>query len=277
MKQTALITGASSGIGKATAILLHEKGYNVYATARRLEMMEDLKAQGINVLYLDVSQEESMVSAVKTIEKEVSKVDILVNNAGYGSYGSLEEVPLQEGRYQFEVNLFGLARLCQLVIPNMRDSQSGAIINVSSVGGRSGEALGSWYHATKFAVEGLTESLWLELKPFGIKVAIVEPGPIITEWGSIAVDSLKRVSGSGPYKTMAERAIKYLTKINDPKLGTDPKVVAQDILKAITAQNRKLRYPSGNGAKLSMFLTKHIGEQTMHWINGTMIDTFMVK
>jgi short-subunit dehydrogenase len=272
MKKIVLITGASTGIGRATALLLNENGYLVYATARRMDKMEDLKPLGIRVLSLDVSKEEQMVACVEKVYNDAGRIDILINNAGYGSYGSLEETSIEEARYQTEVNVFGLARLTQLVVPKMRESRSGHIINVSSVGGRGGEALGSWYHATKFAVEGLSESLWMELMPFNVKVTIIEPGPIITEWGGIAVENLKKVSGAGPYKKQADRAVKYLTKINDPKFGSDPLVIAQTIYTAIKSKNPKLRYPAGNGAKVSMFFAKHLGDKTKYKLSNMMLN-----
>jgi NAD(P)-dependent dehydrogenase (short-subunit alcohol dehydrogenase family) len=263
-KQTVLITGASSGIGRATALLLNTQGYEVYAAARRVDRMNDLQPMGIHILELDVTRDESMVAAVNRINQEQGRIDVLVNNAGYGSYGALEDVPMEEARYQMEVNVFGLARLCQLIIPAMREAKQGTIVNISSVGGRGGEALGSWYHATKYAVEGLSDSLWLELKPFGVKVLVIEPGPILTEWGGIAVKNLLKTSGDTAYAAQAARAVKYLTKINDPKFGSDPSVIAKTILKAMRAKNPAIRYPAGNGAKLSMFLQKHLGEKTAY-------------
>jgi NAD(P)-dependent dehydrogenase (short-subunit alcohol dehydrogenase family) len=164
----AFVTGASTGIGFEAAKKLSEHGFTVYAGARRVEKMEPLKAYGVKVLGLDVTDEASMEAAVGTILEAHGRIDVLVNNAGYGSYGSLEEVELAEGRRQFDVNVFGLARMTQLVLPSMRAAARGRIINVSSIGGKMYEPLGAWYHATKFAVEGLSDSLRLELKPHGI-------------------------------------------------------------------------------------------------------------
>jgi short-subunit dehydrogenase len=253
--ETVLITGASSGIGKATALLLKQQGYNVYATARRVEKMDDLKAQGINILPIDVTNEQSMGNAVAAIYKEAGSIDVLINNAGYGSYGSLEDVTMEEARYQVEVNVFGLARLTQLVLPAMREARHGTIVNISSVGGTSGEPLGSWYHATKYAVEGLTDSLSLELRPFGIKVFVVQPGPIITEWGPIAAENILKVSGH-----------------TDPSFGSDPKVIAETILKGLKAKHPKMRYASGNGAKLGMFLRKHLSDKLWYRLGEMMMD-----
>jgi len=171
----ALVTGASTGIGFETAIALKDSGFIVYAGARRVERMEPLKLRGISVLSLDVTSEQSMATAVASVVKAHGRVDVLVNNAGYGSYGSLEEVPLDEGRRQFEVNVMGLAQMTQLVIPGMRRAGSGRIINVTSIGGKIYEPLGAWYHGTKFAVEGMSDSLRLELRPHGVDVVIIEP------------------------------------------------------------------------------------------------------
>ncbi|WP_043436491.1 SDR family NAD(P)-dependent oxidoreductase, partial [Arthrobacter sp. I3] len=164
----AFVTGASTGIGFETAKKLASAGFTVYAGARRVELMEPLKASGVKVVALDVTDEASMSAAVGDVLAAHGRIDVLVNNAGYGTYGSLEEVELAEGRRQFDVNVFGLARMTQLVIPAMRAARAGRIINISSIGGKMYEPLGAWYHATKFAVEGLSDSLRLELKPHGI-------------------------------------------------------------------------------------------------------------
>ncbi|MEI6624377.1 MAG: SDR family NAD(P)-dependent oxidoreductase, partial [Actinomycetes bacterium] len=169
-KKVAIVTGASSGIGEASVRELMRLGFTVYACARRVDRMAALADEGAKVLPMDVTDDSSMTAAVEQIQADEGWVSVLVNNAGYGSYGALEDVPLSEARYQFEVNVFGLARLTQLVLPGMRAQHKGRVINVSSVGGKIWEPFGSWYHATKFAVEGLSDSLRVELKPFGIKV-----------------------------------------------------------------------------------------------------------
>ena len=149
MKKVALVTGASSGIGKETAKLLIQNGFTVYGASRRVEKMAELKDAGAKLLSMDVTDDDSMVAGVNEILKNEQRIDILVNNAGYGSFGALEDVPISEAKYQFEVNIFGLARLTQLILPTMRKQLSGKIINVSSIGGKIGEPHGSWYHATK--------------------------------------------------------------------------------------------------------------------------------
>src|SRR5262245_3128222 len=160
--KTALVTGASSGIGEATARKLHQLGYTVYGAARRLERMKGLEDEGIHLIQLDVTAEESMKAAVERILAETGQIDVRVNNAGYGSYGAVEHVPMSEARYQFEVNVFGAARLIQLVLPGMRERRSGTIVNMSSMGGKIYTPLGGWYHGTKFALEALSDCLRME-------------------------------------------------------------------------------------------------------------------
>jgi short-subunit dehydrogenase len=257
-KQVVFITGASSGIGMATALLLQEQGYQVYAAARRVDKMRSLQEKGIRVITMDVTSEESMTAAVQGIYDEAGKIDVLVNNAGYGSYGSLEEVPIEEAKYQFEVNIFGLARLIQLVLPGMRASRSGRIINISSIGGRIGEPHGSWYHATKFALEGLSDSLRMELKQFGIAVIVIQPGAIKTEWNQIARENLLKVSGKGAYKDLAQKHVRLLEKADNR--GSQPIVIAKAIEKAIKAQKPKTRYAEGEGAKAILFIRKALSD-----------------
>ena len=205
MKKVALVTGASSGIGKETAKLLFQNGFTVYGAARRVEKMAELREAGIKLIAMDVTDDDSMVSGVNEILKNEKRIDVLVNNAGYGSYGALEDVPISEARYQFEVNIFGLARLAQLVLPTMRAQHSGRIINISSIGGSIGEPHGSWYHATKFAVEGLSDSLRMELKQFGIDVVVIKPGMIVTEWNKIARENMLKVSGNTVYSNLVKK------------------------------------------------------------------------
>ena len=203
--RVALVTGASSGIGEATARRLRAAGFTTYAVARRVDRMAGLAEEGVHTFAMDVTDDASMVAGIHRIVAENGRIDVLVNNAGYGSYGAVEDVPIDEARRQFEVNVFGLARLVQLVVPHMREQKSGRIINISSIGGKFYEPLGAWYHATKFAVEGFSDSLRLELAPFGIHVVIVEPGPIITEWNTLARDNLVETSRGGAYEERAHR------------------------------------------------------------------------
>jgi NAD(P)-dependent dehydrogenase (short-subunit alcohol dehydrogenase family) len=254
--KTALVTGASSGIGEAIVRQLIADGYRVFAGARRLDRMQALAEAGARLIALDVTDDASLIAAVAAIAAEGNGLAVLVNNAGYGSYGSLEEVPIEEGRRQFEVNVFGLARLTQLVIPLMRGQGAGAIVNISSMGGKIYEPYGSWYHATKFAVEGLSDSLRLELAPFGIRVIIIEPGGIRTEWAGIARDNLLKNSGAGPYARHAQAHARLLAAGDSPTWSSPPEVVARTVSRALKMERPRARYATGGGARPLLMLRK---------------------
>ena len=256
IKKVALVTGASSGIGKSTAVQLKDKGFIVYGAARRIEKMEDLEKLGINVVSLDVTNEDSMSSCVDTILKKEGRIDILVNNAGYGSYGAVEDVSLDEARSQLDVNLFGLARMTQLVLPSMRKHEFGKIVNISSMAGKVTTPFGAWYHATKYAVEGFSDCLRMETAPFGIDVIIIEPGAIQTNWGMIAADNLKNNSSTGAYKKSANRVVHYLKNNYSGTNLTKPEFIAKTIVKSVTVSKPKTRYLVGYGAKLSVFFKR---------------------
>ncbi len=252
-RKVAIVTGASSGIGKETVRALLGQQYHVFAAARRLEAMRDLEREGAQLVYLDLLDARSITACVTGVLARTGKVDVLVNNAGYGSYGALEDVPLEEARQQFEVNLFGLAHLIKEVLPSMRKQQAGKIINVGSIGGKVWSFLGTWYQATKFALEGLSDCLRNELRPFGIDVVLIEPGAIKTEWAGIAVAHLSKVSANGPYREMAEKAARFYLD-TDASRGADPRVVARAILVAATAAKPKARYVAPAAAKAALFL-----------------------
>jgi NAD(P)-dependent dehydrogenase (short-subunit alcohol dehydrogenase family) len=247
-KKVALVTGASSGIGTAVALALLERGYTVYGAARRVDRMQGLLARGAHVVPLDLTDEGSTASCVKTLLDREGRVDVLVNNAGYGSYGAIEEVPLAEARRQFEVNLFGLARVTQLVLPAMRAQRSGHVVNVSSIGGKIFTPMGGWYHATKHALEGWSDVLRMEIAPFGIRVIIVEPGAIATEWGGIAREGLLATSGEGPYQEVAH-AFAGMISPEGKFSGSPASVVADTIVRAVTARRPRTRYVVGQGAR----------------------------
>ena len=234
MNKVVLITGASSGMGKSTANVLHSKGFKVYGAARGLEEMQDLKARGISIVSLDLTKEESIIGCVNSILEKEGRIDILINNAGYGSYGSVEDVSIEEAKRQFEVNLFGLARITQLVLPKMRENKSGRIVNITSMGGKVYTPLGAWYHATKHALEGWSDCLRLELKPFGIEVVVVEPGGIKTAWGTIAADNLRKTSNKGAYSAFANKVANVMTKIYTDNSLTKVDVLGNTIAKAAT-------------------------------------------
>jgi len=260
-KKIALITGASSGIGEATAQRLLADGYVVYAAARRLERMQALGAMGARLLPLDLTDDASIVAAVDAIQRSQGRLDVLVNNAGYGSYGALEDVPLDEGRRQFEVNVFGLARLIQLSTPMMRAQGSGCIVNITSIGGKMHEPMGTWYHATKFAVEGLSDCLRMELAPFGINVVIVEPGAIRTEWTGIAKESLLRQSGHTAYAEQAVAHARLFESGETSKMVSEPDVVAKTISRALRARRPRTRYATGGGAHVILFLRRILSDR----------------
>jgi len=247
--KTALLTGASSGIGEATALHLAELGFTVYASARRVDRMSDLADRGIRTRSVDVSDDDSMVALVETIIAETGRIDVLVNNAGYGLYGALEDVPIDEARRQFEVNVFGLARMTQLVLPQMRAQRDGYIVNISSMGGKIWEPLGSWYHASKFAVEGLSDSLRVEVAEFGIKVVIIEPGTIRSEWSGIAADNLEAISANTPYGSQAKLVGAGIRAAHRLPIASGPEVVAAVIAKAVQDPKPRTRYPAGGGAR----------------------------
>ena len=249
MQRVALVTGASSGIGAATVRRLIRDGLTVYAAARRTDRMAPLAALGARVVPLDLTDDASIGAIAERLGRDAGRLDVLVNNAGYGSYGALEDVPLVEARRQFEVNLFGLARLCQLVLPTMRAQGSGRIVNVSSIGGKFGEPFGAWYHATKYALEGLSDCLRMELAPFGIQVVVVEPGAIRTEWGGIATGSLARMSGDTAYGPYARRHAKMHEQATNPRVSSPPETVADIIARAVAVRRPRIRYPAGGGAR----------------------------
>ncbi|EOR95982.1 3-oxoacyl-[acyl-carrier protein] reductase [Arcticibacter svalbardensis MN12-7] len=259
MVQTVLVTGASAGIGKATAILLAQNGYNVYGAARRTEKMQDLINYGIKPIALDVTNDESVTACVEQIFKEAGRIDILVNNAGFGSYGAIEDVTMQDAKYQLEVNVFGAMRLTQLVLPKMRENKYGKIVNLSSVGGKIASPLGGWYHASKFAIEALSDAMRLEVKQFGINVIVIQPGGTKSEWGDIAVESLMRVSGKTAYARLVTAFEKSFKKLagNVP----EPIVIAELIKKSIEAKNPKTRYAGGYMAKPMLFLRSILSDK----------------
>lgn len=253
MKKVVLVTGASAGIGKATALQLIKDGYIVYGAARRVDQMKDLEDHGGYALKLDITKEEDILSVVNRIIKEQGRIDVLVNNAGYSVYGSVEDVSMEDAHRQFEVNLFGLASLTQKIIPYMREQNSGHILNVTSVGGKTYFALGAWYHATKHALEGWSDCLRLETAQFGIKVSIIEPGAIQTEFGDVMNQPMIDRSKGGPYEKMAHAIIEATKGVHDNSNSTSPNIIAQTISKAIASKKPKTRYAAGKMAKLFLF------------------------
>ena len=240
-----LVTGCSSGIGAATADLLVKAGHTVYATARRTETLRELSAAGAQVLALDVTSEDSMLAAVSAVEAEHGRVGVLVNNAGYGEYGTIEETDLDSVRTMFETNVFGLSRMTQLVLPAMRAAQAGRIVNIGSMGGRFTWPVGGYYHATKYAVEAISDALRNEVRPFGIHVSLVEPGLIRTRFGETVLRS-EAAAGKdddSPYAALlASSADATTSGYGNPRLAAGPEAVARAVLKAVESDSPRSRY-----------------------------------
>jgi NAD(P)-dependent dehydrogenase (short-subunit alcohol dehydrogenase family) len=249
-----LITGCSTGIGRATAERLAEDGWNVHATARRLEAIEDLAKRGCKTHALDVTDEDSMEAAAAEVEKD-GPIGALVNNAGYSQSGAIETIPMSSVRKQFETNVFGLMRMCQLVLPGMRGAGSGRIVNLSSMGGKLTFPGGGVYHATKHAVEALSDALRYEVSEFGIQVVVIEPGLIITEFGETANASIAEVEEHGPYAKFNENVGRVTANAyRGPmaRLGAGPEAVAAKISKALTARRPSTRYKVTTSARAMM-------------------------
>lgn len=258
-KKIVLITGASSGIGKAIAVNLIQKGYLVYGAARSVDKMDELVSLGGRSLYLDVTDKDSVIRCVNTIVDEQGRIDVLINNAGYGSYGALENVSLDEARKQMEVNLFGLAQMIKLVLPVMRFQKSGRIINISSIAGKLTSPLGSWYFASKHAVEGLSDSLRQEVKQFGIDVVVVEPGGVKSEWAGIAKKHLLKSSENTPYENLTKKVVNYFPFLEEK--NAEPQVIADLVFKAISSKKPKIRYVGGYLAKPLLFAKKILSDK----------------
>jgi len=250
-KKVILITGASSGMGKISAEELIKNGHIVYGAARNVKHMDSLVKLGGHTLSMDVTKESDLEKGVDKIIKEQGRIDVLWNNAGYGLYGPVEEVDLKDARYQFEVNLFGLARLTQLILPHMRKQKSGTIINTSSVGGKVYTPLGAWYHATKHAVEGFSDCLRLELAQFGINVVVLEPGVIKTGFSNVLIEKMGQKHNAGPYKNIVKAIVYSSQKINRGEMGSDPSVISQTIKKIINSKKPKTRYLVGQFSSLA--------------------------
>ena len=239
-----LVTGCSSGIGAATADLLVKAGHTVYATARRVEALDGLEAAGARVLALDVRSEESMSAAVRAVEDDHGRVGTLVNNAGYGEYGTIEETDLDKVRAMFETNVFGLARMCQLVLPGMRVARAGRIVNIGSMGGRITFPVGGYYHATKYAVEALSDALRNEVHPFGVDVVLVEPGLIRSRFQETVLTSEAHVpQADSPYAALLGTSASNTSGgYQNPLLAAGPERVARVVLNAIEARRPRSRY-----------------------------------
>ncbi len=257
VSRAVLITGCSTGIGRATAERLAQRGWTVYATARRPESIAALEGKGCRALALDVDDEASMAAAVKAVEEAEGAVGVLVNNAGYSQSGAIEDVSLDDVRRQFETNVFGLVRMCQLALPGMRDQGWGKIVNVSSMGGRLTFPGGGFYHATKYAVEAISDALRFEVRGFGVDVAVIEPGLIRTSFGDTAAHGVGAATSSdGPYgrfnSAVAKATREAYEKGPMARLGGGPETVARAIEKAITRRRPRTRYKVTPSARMAM-------------------------
>jgi NADP-dependent 3-hydroxy acid dehydrogenase YdfG len=255
-----LITGASSGIGYDTAAALAKQGHKVYAAARRMEKMEPLRQQGVVPIKMDVTDTASLEAGLHTVMEAEGRIDVLINNAGYGYFGAIENVNMEEARRQVEVNVFGLARLCQLALPIMCAQGSGRIINTSSVAGKSVLFYGGWYHVTKYSVEAFSDALRIEMKPFGIDVVMIEPGGIKTEWGHIAADHLAESSKGTVYEETGLQEAENFHWVYETNFLSQPSVVTKTMCKAVNSRRPRARYRTGAFANSIVFF---------HWLLPT--------
>ncbi len=261
MQKVILITGASSGMGKVTAKTLISEGHIVYGAARRVKNMDDLVELGGHAIRMDITDENQVQNAVARILEEQGRIDVLVNNAGYAVYGAVEQVSLDDARRQFEVNLFGLASLTQKILPHMRERRSGFIINVTSIGGKVYTPLGAWYHATKHALEGWSDSLRVETAGFGIKVSIIEPGAIQTEFSDVMTDPMLALSKGGPYESIAEGVARGNKTYYNDAPSNSPQVIANVIANAVKSNRPKTRYAAGKMAKTTLFMRRWLSDK----------------
>ena len=266
MSKVILITGASSGIGLVTAVYLANKNYKVYGTARRLNEMTPIINAGGNAFKLDVTKEEDIINGVNYVIEKEGRIDVLWNNAGFGLWGAVEDISIERAKNQFDVNLFGLARITQEVLPFMRERKEGIIINTSSVGGRIYTPLGAWYHSTKHALEGLSDCLAYELKKFGINVCLLQPGMIVTEFNDVMLENLQKNSKNSPYSKLNKAMINGIKKNIKNPIGSHPIVVAKCVEKIIISKRPKKRYLVGYGARSMLFIRNWFGDRFFEFI-----------
>ena len=250
-----LVTGCSSGIGRSTAELLAGKGWTVYASARKLDSISDLEARGCRLLELDVTDEDSMRAAVTKVEEAEGAVGVLVNNAGYSQSGAVESVSPEDVRRQFDTNVFGLIRMTQLALPGMRRQRWGKVVNVGSMGGKLTFPGGGLYHATKYAVEAISDALRFEVASFGVDVILVEPGLIKTRFGETAAETVGAEQADGPYGEFNPAVAKATKEVYEgplSRLGGGPEAVAETIERAVSRSRPRARYPVTPSARIMM-------------------------
>jgi NAD(P)-dependent dehydrogenase (short-subunit alcohol dehydrogenase family) len=276
ISKAVLITGCSTGIGRATAQWLSNRGWKVYATARNLASIADLESHRCKTLALDVCDSASMRAAVAAVESAEGAVGVLINNAGYGLEGTFEEVPMDQVRRQFETNVFGLIEMTKLVLPGMRRQRWGRIVNLSSMGGKLTFPGGAYYHASKHAVEAMSDALRFEVKGFGINVVVIEPGPIKTSFGDTAVNGLASLADS-PYAAVNTVLAKQVREAYEggpmARFAAAPEAVAEVIGKAITAENPKSRYTVTMVARILMGLRRILPDRAFDAILRTQFPT----
>lgn len=276
-KLVILITGASSGIGYEAARMLAEKGHKVYGAARRVERMEPLRQYGVIPIVLDVTSDDSARAAVDCILHKEGRIDVLVNNAGYGELGPIETTSIENAQHQMDVNVLGLARMTQLVLPHMRSQHSGRIVNVASIAGHITFCFAGWYNASKYAVEALSDATRMEVKRYGIDVAIVEPGGVYSDWGRIAAKQLRKASADTVYEENAGRTANVFEMMygrNPYNLMTSTEKAAKHVCKAATSRNPKARYAFGVGNATMRFLHTVLPDRWFDALITTLFYTF---
>jgi len=265
--KVALVTGSSSGIGFETSLMLARAGFNTYASMRNLEKSKNLteiakkEKLPLQVVQLDVNNDGSVKDAIVKILKADQRIDVLINNAGYGLFGSVEDTSIEEIKAQFETNFFGVVRVTQQVLPLMRRQNSGTIVNVSSVGGQIGLPALAAYHSTKFALEGLSESIAFELEPFGIRVVIIEPGVIRTNILNSSSSAKKALDPKSPYFSLSQKLNDNFKSMMESELSSPPEEVAKVILQAVTSENPQLRYSVGDDAANLIHASKNMPDK----------------
>lgn len=275
-RKVIVVTGASSGIGKSTALQLIEEGHIVYGVARRVEKMQDLVAAGGHALQMDVTNHDQVKEVMGKVIADNGRIDVLVNNAGYAVYGPIEEVSYEQARRQFEVNIFGLAEVTKAALPSMRENRSGTIINISSVGGKIYTPLGGWYHATKHALEGWSDCLRLEMQQFGVNVVIVEPGAIKTEF-DVAMDHQFGEIDNSPYGALKQSMEKVMANAYEPGNYSEPEVIAEVISKAIKARKPKTRYAAGKMAAQTLMGRRWLSDRGFDRMIMGMVNSMAKK
>ena len=267
-QKVAIVTGSSSGIGHEIALILARNGFRTYATMRDLQKKSKLKSikdeenLPLEFVQLDVTDENSVSIAIKTIYDDAGRIDILVNNAGYGLTGAFEDLCIDEIKTQFETNFYGLIRTTQAVLPFMRKQKSGIIVNISSGAGRFGYPMGSAYVSTKFAVEGLSESLSYEVEPFGIRIILIEPGMIKTDFSNASVMAKKSTDPNSPYMSLMKSMEKGIKRLHEN--ASSPQLVANITYDAITSDEPKMRYLAGKDVEQWVEAKKKMSDEEFH-------------